>query len=1296
MAKNKITNEDMEALARKYHNTSKDEIAKVRSELDEVFGDKIEKSVKATINNPEIRSIYIWKLKDRLHNALLLSVNQSNKWTKNDINNFFNQEEAKLRKEQKKIQKEARSNKELETAKEAKEMAKITEEAEDSSLCEQSEIIQEMIQKTEDNKIAKEINEIEEVKSENIANIYKSETTLGREFYSPYKPRDYQIWRIKIIEPILEKYSDMIGGIKSWEAIDHDKLDQISKILIAAATWSGKTNFQAEVLNIINRRKKIDNDYSPIRILVIANLIWTIRQSEKSLLWDDNKSWVISENLINKLNILRYDHHNKKEYQKIWTSESQKNVIRFACSDTANLVDILDNENIPNFDVIVVEEVHNFWPDVLKALNNIVKKSNQSLWYPVLQIWSTATPTSKTISYFWNPVIEFPLYEYLWSWYWPKDILYKIILNEDQDKMVRDVSHVLWNIESIKDYKDKKNKFNELTKDIKDKLIIYDQNMLIWYICDNIIKPETKTVLYCKSIKKANYINDLINKYLGIDVSQAYHSDSKSWVFEDFISWKYNTMVVVDKFSEAVDIPEIENGIILDKRWWYVDFIQTIGRLMRWEKCHIYDFSGSILQLLWTFELHQKTIESLEKNNKSWKNRNQRFDIESNLTFSPQEYNIDFVSIMQKYFLIKKELLRFQWTAEQIRSNYIKWEIKKENLTDKEYPTFAAERNKNREKYWFLIPLTRRVFIEILEWDDIEIDIERKWLDYVISLLEWNEYIDRKRANVEDYKELYKNEILTRTDLENIMFYRTKATSTFEKINKINDSNINNFLIHKNPAALCNAILGKISAPIDEIISKLEWIEYIENIYINGDKYKELIKSWILSINIFDNTNYTKSADKRNSDKELTSKYGKMHRSMNEVSRVLWLESYKITNIKNALLWKIDQIVKDASMEDIILLCKQWKIKSEHIRKRNEYSYFANERNKSNSHILFLELPTTITSIIIMLNKYITKNNILDKENQLVKIEGIDWVKNFLFWEEKIIIKGSKQDIINLWQKWEIKWEDLNSSKWWIELKKLNEFYSKKWWFTIPNSWQWFGVIFWLENINISRKEIEKLINNEIENIDNQKNITIQIGIQKINQNQEKYDIWEYVNWYWRNRYANSLKDLINTPPRNTDIMRPRTPIQTGDLKNMLWWIINRSEYLSNLNSDDHVKFIAKLENILSIPIDKIIKNPENSKWFYFGNRILSWIDKISSKEFENLIIYMMEVVNWLFDEKMIYRQLDPNNKDPKNKKMIWYTQINSKVIQSKFGNDMKKDIIENIKKALEILLKELHDYFKK
>ena len=59
MAKNKITNEDMEALARKYHSASENEIVKVRSELDEVFGDKIEKSVKATINNPEIRSIYI-------------------------------------------------------------------------------------------------------------------------------------------------------------------------------------------------------------------------------------------------------------------------------------------------------------------------------------------------------------------------------------------------------------------------------------------------------------------------------------------------------------------------------------------------------------------------------------------------------------------------------------------------------------------------------------------------------------------------------------------------------------------------------------------------------------------------------------------------------------------------------------------------------------------------------------------------------------------------------------------------------------------------------------------------------------------------------------------------------------------------------------------------------------------------------------------------------------------------------------------------------------------------------------
>jgi superfamily II DNA or RNA helicase len=95
------------------------------------------------------------------------------------------------------------------------------------------------------------------------------------------------------------------------------------------------------------------------------------------------------------------------------------------------------------------------------------------------------------------------------------------------------------------------------------------------YMLGKIISPDERTLIFAGSIKMAEELE-----------SKTYHSKSKDNDFNDFFNEKINRLSAVQSLNEGVNIPNLDNALIVQTTSKERHLIQKIGRIIRHREGH--------------------------------------------------------------------------------------------------------------------------------------------------------------------------------------------------------------------------------------------------------------------------------------------------------------------------------------------------------------------------------------------------------------------------------------------------------------------------------------------------------------------------------------------------------------------------------------------------------------------------------------------------------------------------------------------------------------------------------------
>lgn len=252
------------------------------------------------------------------------------------------------------------------------------------------------------------------------------------------------------------------------------------------------------------------------------------------------------------------------------------------------------------FDLIIIDECHRWWANESWSWHEILE-----YFSPAVQIWLTATPKRQdnidTYRYFWNPVYQYSLKEWINDWfltpYKVKRIhtsIDELVLN-DWDKITQ-----WWKEISVEQTK-KIYTVDQFEREI----VIPERTDLIAQAILNNINTNEKTIIFCVDQAHALRMRDSINKYkTNSDIDYCVRVTSDEWQiwrwylerFQDNDKTIPTILTSSQMLTTWVDARNIRNIVLVRNIWSMVEFKQIIWR---WTRLFDWKDFFTILDFTW-------------------------------------------------------------------------------------------------------------------------------------------------------------------------------------------------------------------------------------------------------------------------------------------------------------------------------------------------------------------------------------------------------------------------------------------------------------------------------------------------------------------------------------------------------------------------------------------------------------------------------------------------------------------------------------------------------------------------
>jgi superfamily II DNA or RNA helicase len=97
------------------------------------------------------------------------------------------------------------------------------------------------------------------------------------------------------------------------------------------------------------------------------------------------------------------------------------------------------------------------------------------------------------------------------------------------------------------------------------------------FILDNVIPKDERTLIFCGSIKQAEFLNEY-----------SFHSKSKNSIgFDKFVNEEIERLSCVNALNEGHNIPNVDNALVVQLNSKELNLVQRIGRIVRYRHGHI-------------------------------------------------------------------------------------------------------------------------------------------------------------------------------------------------------------------------------------------------------------------------------------------------------------------------------------------------------------------------------------------------------------------------------------------------------------------------------------------------------------------------------------------------------------------------------------------------------------------------------------------------------------------------------------------------------------------------------------
>lgn len=279
------------------------------------------------------------------------------------------------------------------------------------------------------------------------------------------------------------------------------------------------------------------------------------------------------------------------------------------------------------FDAIIIDECHRGWAKEDWNWAEILKYFDSAV-----QIGMTATPKREenrdTYKYFWNPVYEYSLKDWINDVFLTPFKIKRIKLNIDE--------FILQSSDIIVSWEAKKSIYD--VKDMDKNIILEERSELIAEMILSQINTFDKTIIFCVDQVHALRMRDTINKYKTVkDPDYCVRVTSDEWeigrnFLERFQDNDSNIPVILTSsqmLTTGVDARNVRNIVLVRNIWSIVEYKQIVGRWTRVfdgkDFFTIYDFVGSSVHFIdEIWEWPADNIEEIEeKDAKTRKEKNQ-------------------------------------------------------------------------------------------------------------------------------------------------------------------------------------------------------------------------------------------------------------------------------------------------------------------------------------------------------------------------------------------------------------------------------------------------------------------------------------------------------------------------------------------------------------------------------------------------------------------------------------------------------------------------------------------------
>lgn len=356
------------------------------------------------------------------------------------------------------------------------------------------------------------------------------------------------IQTVNIQEEIPTDYQEKIRPNKMQEealsGLANVRKNGAKKALVISATGTGKTYLSAFDVK----------QYNPGRMLFIVH-----------------REQILQKSLKDFQKVLGFDDEEGCLY-KSGADISQKKYV-FATIQTLSRDANLQSFDPDFFDYILIDEVHKAGADSYKKV--------MDYFQPDFYLGMTATPERT------DGQNIYELFDY--------NIAYEIRLQEAQDNDIL-CPFIYYGVSDIKvdgQLIDEKSTFSNLVSEQRVKHIL---DKVSYY---GVSGETVKGLMFCSSVKEANELESLFNaRGLRTRALSGIHSqEERQQVVVDLESGKLDYILTVDIFNEGIDIPSINQVVMLRNTQSSIIFIQQLGRGLRKhaskEYVTIIDFIGN-------------------------------------------------------------------------------------------------------------------------------------------------------------------------------------------------------------------------------------------------------------------------------------------------------------------------------------------------------------------------------------------------------------------------------------------------------------------------------------------------------------------------------------------------------------------------------------------------------------------------------------------------------------------------------------------------------------------------------